>query len=268
MHLMCNTVMYADDTTLHESAKSLSTIQVNLQTNLLKVQSWCKTNNMIINPIKTTCMVIGSTHKLKQNCNMSLSISGNNICNVQTQTFLGLYIDNTLSWKLHIDSVCAKMSSRSFLLKKIKPYLTIEMRKLFYNGYTCISTLSDYASINWSHAAKSDLVRLGKLQKRACTYILNKKVKTSTELTKAHKELNLLSFSNIVHYFTSLMVFKPLHNLTPALLSPSLNDNYSLRSYSKGNLKLSTIPNTNYFKRTFSYSSINVWNTVPPSFKT
>jgi len=68
------------------------------------------------------------------------------------------------------------------------------------------------------------------------------------------------------------MVFKALHNLTPAyifdLLSPSLNDNYSLRSYSKGNLKLSTIPNTNYFKRTFIYSSINVWNTVPPLIKT
>jgi len=68
------------------------------------------------------------------------------------------------------------------------------------------------------------------------------------------------------------MVFKALHNLTPAyiydLISPSLNDNYSLRSYSKGNLKVSTIPNTNYFKRTFSYSSKNVWNTVPSSIRT
>jgi len=53
--------MYADDTTLHDSAKSLSIIQANLQTNLLKVQAWRKTNNKIINPIKTTCMVIGST---------------------------------------------------------------------------------------------------------------------------------------------------------------------------------------------------------------
>jgi len=77
------------------------------------------------------------------------------------------------------------------------------MRKLFYNGY--ISSLSDYACINWSHAAKSELVtgRLDKHQKRACTYILNKKVKTSTELTKAKKELNLLSFSNRVRYFTT-----------------------------------------------------------------
>jgi len=115
-------------------------------------------------------------------------------------------------------------------------------------------------------------IRLDKLQKRACTYILNKKVKTSIELTKAHKELNLLSFSNRVCYFTSLMVFKALHNLTPAyiydLILPSLNDNNSVRFYSKGNLKWSTIPNTNFFKRTFSYSSINVWNTVPPPIKT
>jgi len=50
MHLTCNTELYADDTTLHESAKCLSTIQQNLETNLLKVQTWC--NTMIINPIK------------------------------------------------------------------------------------------------------------------------------------------------------------------------------------------------------------------------
>jgi len=122
-----NTEMYADDTTLHKSAKYLSTIQANLQTNLLKVHTWCKTNYIIINPIKTICMVIGSSHKLKQNCNMSLSISGNNICIVQTQKLLCLYIDNTLSWKPHIDSVCANMSSEFFLLKQIKPYLTIKM---------------------------------------------------------------------------------------------------------------------------------------------
>jgi len=106
MHLTCNTELYADDTTLHESANCISTIQQNLQTNLLKVQTWCNTNNMIINPIKTTCMVIGSSRKLKQNCNIALSISGNKICNVQTQKLLGLYMDNTLSWKPHRFSMC------------------------------------------------------------------------------------------------------------------------------------------------------------------
>jgi len=56
MHLTFNTEIYADDITLHESANPFSTIhciQANLQTNLLKVQTWCKANNMIINPIKT-----------------------------------------------------------------------------------------------------------------------------------------------------------------------------------------------------------------------
>jgi len=102
------------------------------------------------------------------------------------------------------------------------------------------------------------------------TYYI-KKVKTSTELTNAHKELNLLSFDYRVRYFTSIMVFKAFHNLTPPyiydLISPSLNDNYSLIYYSKGNLKLVIIPNTNYFKRTFSYTRINVWNTFPLSIK-
>jgi len=120
-HLTCNTELYADNTTLHESAKCLSTIQESLQTNLLKVQTWFNTNKAIINPENTTCMVVGSSRKLKQSCSMLLSISGNKISRfvyVQPQKLLGLYIDNTLSRKPHIDSVCAKMSSRIFLLKK------------------------------------------------------------------------------------------------------------------------------------------------------
>jgi len=98
--------MYADDTTLHTVGTNIQTVQNELQTNLSIVNEWCQTNNMIINPLKTTCMVLGSKRKVKKITNLKLKISDTVIKTVKCQKLLGLYIDNTLSWKLHIDRVC------------------------------------------------------------------------------------------------------------------------------------------------------------------
>jgi len=63
----------------------------------------------------------GSSHKLKQNCNISLSIPGNKMCNMQTKKLLGLYIDNTLSWKPHIIQYVLKWLPNFFFLNFFKP---------------------------------------------------------------------------------------------------------------------------------------------------
>ena len=51
--------LYADDSTLYVSGFSLLEIQTNLQNDLDSIFSWCTVNNMLINPIKSKCMLIG-----------------------------------------------------------------------------------------------------------------------------------------------------------------------------------------------------------------
>ena len=57
--------MFADYATLYKSSKSLSEINELLQNDLSKIDIWSTNNNMILNPKKTTCMVIGSKKRLK-----------------------------------------------------------------------------------------------------------------------------------------------------------------------------------------------------------
>ena len=42
--------MYAEDTTLHKSSSSVSIINETLNNDLLKVEEWCRHNNMVLNP--------------------------------------------------------------------------------------------------------------------------------------------------------------------------------------------------------------------------
>jgi hypothetical protein len=55
--------MYADDTTLSINGKNIFEIEATLNENLNSVNMWCTNNNMVINPTKTTCMLIGTKQR-------------------------------------------------------------------------------------------------------------------------------------------------------------------------------------------------------------
>ena len=129
-----NLDLYADDSTLYTSgAKSLE-VQTNLQSSLNSILDWCTYNNMVVNPTKTKCMLIGPKNKFIY-CKLDLRINNVPIENVESHKILGVHVDKHLSWAVHIDKTCTKMNSKIALLKRISIYLTFEMKQLFYSSY-------------------------------------------------------------------------------------------------------------------------------------
>ena len=52
--------IFADDTTIHGSSKSLESIEENMQKDLDNINKWCDENKMKINENKTNCMLLGT----------------------------------------------------------------------------------------------------------------------------------------------------------------------------------------------------------------
>ena len=258
----CEADLYADDSTLHKSSKKIDVIQNELQNDLSIVQSWCNYNNMAINPKKTTYMLIGSKHKLKNSRDLNLKIENNTICRVKTQKLLGTYIDECLTWKTHIDKTCLKLNSKISLLKRINPFLSPKMKELFYNAY--ITSTFDYGCVTWHHAKLSSINRIIKMQKRTARIILHKPLKSNSH--DMFKSLKWLTFPKRCDYFTGLMVYKALHNLSPKyitnLIPLSVNNNYNLRSSARSDIAHKK-HKTNYLKQSFGYSSRTIWNNIP-----
>ena len=65
-----------------------------------------------------------------------------NECN---SNFLGLTLDDTLTWKQHIDLLITKMSSMSYALSKVKYTFPIETLKLIY--YAHVHSIMSYGVI-------------------------------------------------------------------------------------------------------------------------
>ena len=100
--------MYADNITFHCTWKAIYRIQLRLQSDINKTQRWCIKNNMSINPTKTTCMIVESKQKLSCIQDLNLFVNDNSIINLKTQKLLGVYIDENLTWKRHVDKTCKK----------------------------------------------------------------------------------------------------------------------------------------------------------------
>ena len=106
----------------HSNRKS--EIERSLIEDLNTVTKWRIQNNILINPTKTTCMLIGTAQRIATVTNEpNINLENQFIKNVNTQKLLGIYIDNNLDWKEQVDHICKNINSRLFFLSKIKKYL-------------------------------------------------------------------------------------------------------------------------------------------------
>ena len=64
---------------------------------------WGRQNKIDMHYDKTSCMLIGTRHRIKKNQQINIYIDGNTIKKVNKQKLLGIYIDENLHWSDRID---------------------------------------------------------------------------------------------------------------------------------------------------------------------
>ena len=122
----------------------------------------------------------------------------------------------------------------------------------------------DHGCVIWSKANTVDIHRITKLQTRAARIMLSEhRDKSSYEMLII---LNRLAFPVRCKYLIGLLIFKAINNLTPSYISDliafSSNNKHVLRSKAKRDISHNK-PNTNYLKKTFRFSSMEIWNRIP-----
>ena len=58
LYVNSNTDMYADDSTIHTSARTVEELNNKLTEDMTNVQAWCTNNNLVLNDGKTKAMMI------------------------------------------------------------------------------------------------------------------------------------------------------------------------------------------------------------------
>ena len=162
----CNLDLLADDSTMSTSNSSISVL-VNIQADLLNFDEWCQKNDMTLNIAKTKAMVISTKQTISKIMSNPPDIKLNeNLIQISNQEkLLGINIDSDLSWSSQVDNTLKKCNTLLYLLSRIKQYLSIPVRKLFYNAY--ILPHLDYCCTIWGNSTADSINSVIKFQKRA-----------------------------------------------------------------------------------------------------
>ena len=103
-------LMYADDTTIYFNLEDFDSqnTEADINAELEKVNTWLKLNKLSLNAQKTKLMLF---HRKQKHVNdVNIKINNTMIEHFQTFNFLGIMLNETLSWKSHIDKVSNKIA--------------------------------------------------------------------------------------------------------------------------------------------------------------
>lgn len=257
--------IFADDTTLSAHDTSLDNVVNVLSSDLQNIRLWCELNHMSINVAKTKSMFVTSKHKSRfvQTFAPPIQFDDNQISCSEEEKLLGVTFDSVLSFNTHIDNVLKKCNSLLYLFSRIKKFLNVQMRKVFFNAY--ILPHIDYCCIIWGNCTITQEQRFIRFQKRAARLILDRDIITPSAIL--FKELNWLTFPERVSFQKAVLMFKIFNGIAPDYFIndfPLISDIHgiNLRSAAHSQIYLPR-PNTELFRKSFSYSGSFLWNNLP-----
>ena len=204
-------ILYADDTSLLNSLSiSLNSYDPDMHTiniELSKIYDWLAVNKLSLNLRKTKYMLFHHQNKKLPN-NISLQINSTEIERVTNFIFLGVTINEHLSWKPHIDKICSKISKYIGILNKLKHYLPQNILRILY--CSVVQSHLSYAILTWGF----DCGRVVKLQKKIIRIIACSRYNAHTE--PIFKMLKLLKLRDIFNANIIKFYYKLKHGCLPS----------------------------------------------------
>ena len=170
------TVLFTDDTTLFVVGQSPAVISAALTNALASAYEWLLTSGLQLNTAKTKRMLIHSS-RWKSNSTLEVRLNDQCLEQVTKYKFLGVTINDTLTWDDHISQICTKATRGINLLCRIVWFLSRDVLCCYYNAYILPSFT--YADSVWCTCTSAQSNRLERLQNYPARIILHGQRKTS-----------------------------------------------------------------------------------------
>ena len=200
-------VLFADDTNLLASHNNLTDLANITNTELRKISNWLNVNKLSLNLSKTTCMYFSNRHDSRKHDDIDINIDGIPVNKVSNTKFLGIILDESLTWRQHNTYLTNLISKYTGILFRLKH--TLSSGHLF----TLYSSLAlphiQYCNIIWADSNNCNLHTVHIKQKkiiRLCTnshYLAHSaplfailKTLTVYDIHRLHKATFMFQYTN------------------------------------------------------------------------
>ena len=198
--------------------------------------------------------------KIPPECNQ-LTINDVIIDRVSSVKYLGVQIDDKLTWNEHVKQVSQTLVKYASSFKIIKNHVPEKRKKQLYYAYAYSKLL--YGIEVYGHTSKRNIKRLQVNQNRMLKILYNKDWYTHTN--DLHKELDILQIRDIFNISLLKMVYKQRNNELPGIFNHYFKTRYEVHNRSTRNCnKLEvTRTRTRFGNSTLKYQGAKLFNELP-----
>ena len=251
--------LFADDTFLSLSCQNFKELEKKTNYEIKKIYNWLKANKLTLNITKSKFMIISKRKGV--NTNFKLKINGLRLERCSSYKYLGLFIDEGLTWKNHVKHVCQKMSKVCGIISKIRHCVNMKTLKIVYYalGYSYLR----YCNIVWGSASKNILKPLVALQNRILR-IMTFAPFGRIDIDELYLKLRLLRLDKIHYLEKAKFMYRYYKNKLPSNFNnyfetqTAVTHSYNLRNRNPPRQILSI-----YAEKMIKYNGPDIWSTIP-----
>ena len=259
-------ILYADDTTLIIVAKSYDLLFKYMNHDIAKLFDWLCVNKLTVNDNKTKYMVFSkSTRSAYTDKHRIVTLNGVPIKKVETHKFLGMIVDQNLSWKPHMLQILSKIQRNLGVVRKIAYFL--DHHSLFQLYHSLIMSHIRYGIVVWHHSHVAIQRKIQACANKFLRIIFSIKYKDSVQ--QIMKDNNLLSVNQIYHVEIAKIMHKVALGSGPIAFRSLLQKQMKTAEIGSGRI-------SNYIQGTSKAVKCSesirctgplIWNMLPSSVK-
>ena len=254
-------VLFADDTTIHLTGPKTNDISVQLNQDLQSLDQWLIANQLSLNVCKTHACYF----KPKKSAPIShLEIRGNRITITNSIKYLGIHIDDELSWKTHISFLTNKINKSIGLVCKIRRFLNRQSLLNIY--YSLVHSNIIYCLEIWGTAYNTTLLPLTSAQKKIIRVICRAPYRAHSK--PLFTDLGIRNLTNEIQVRQAILAFSLIKNPTnyPIEISTEHAHEYPTR-FKENNLPLQRYRTQRHGTKGIRHQLTLAYNSLPLEIK-
>ena len=208
-----NTRIFADDTNVFFKCKDTNEITRIGSQIMTQLYQWFKSNKLTLNAEKSNFIIFRSKQNRIKNIPDQLSFDNLTINRSNYVQYLGVILDEHLTWNEHINELCNKLKRLFKTFYCLRRFIDKEQVKTIY--YALVYSRIKYGITVYGSANKNKLSKIQTLQNKLLKVLLAKRYRYSTNAL--HNELNILKISDIAKVNSLTFVHNYFHGKLPKI---------------------------------------------------
>ena len=235
---------FADDTNLLCSDKDSIVLRQKMNEDLSLIFCWLCSNRLSLNVLKTE-FIIFKPPKTSLPQRITLKLNGTTLYESNKIKYLGIIMDDRLTWKHHITELSKKISKSIGIIFKMKNLCPQRISVSLY--HSLVHSHLSYGACVWGKADNIYLNKIRVLQKKVVRIIANAEYNAHT--TPIFKNLKILKLDDITKMQYACFMWNYDHGYLPHCFNTyfapvSKTHNYPTRNSVAGKLSENILVNT------------------------